>query len=80
MQESRRQADRDPGGPEEVGTGPNAVAKSAEVTTQRVAVRSDQRTPDGRLEVRRSCSDVPGTEAPNGLKSCVTDKLSLSDL
>lgn len=61
MEESRRRADRDPGA-EEVGTGPNAVAKS-KVTTQRVAVRSDQRAPDSRLEVSQSCSDVSGTEA-----------------
>lgn len=51
MEESQRRADRGPGA-EEVGRGPNAVAKS-KVTTERVAVRNDQRAAD---------SDVSGTK------------------
>lgn len=60
------------GSGEEVGKGPNAVAKS-KVTTQRVAVRSDQRAPDGRLEVSQSRSDVSGSKPPRQHKSGVTD-------
>lgn len=61
MEESWHQADREPEA-QEVGTGPTAVAKT-KATTQRVAVRTDQRAPDGRLEVSQSYSDVSGTEA-----------------
>lgn len=60
MEESQRQADKGPRA-EEVGRGPNAVAKS-KVTMQRVAVRRDQRAPDSGLEVSQSCSDVSGTK------------------
>lgn len=60
MEESRRQADREPGA-RGGGQGANAVAKS-KITTQRVAVRSDQRAPDIRLEVSQSRGDVSGTK------------------